>query len=149
MNHFMTIVKVRRSAQVFAVVLGSLLAGRDRCADAPASCPNFETWSTRQLVMAGRPDCLGEFRNQLAARAFHPHESLLSSDVHSHSRPSTPLCVRQHCSYTRPNVLKSRDSRLHPIGTGIAVMACTLDEVRIGSADNLSDRCSGHVQAHV
>jgi hypothetical protein len=88
-------------------------------------------------------------RNQLAARAFHQHESLLPPGVHGHFGLSSPLCLRQHCSHSRPNVTKPRHSGLHFIGTGIAVMACTLDEVRIGSADSLSDRCSGHVQAHV
>ena len=69
--------------------------------------------------------------------------------VHGHSGPSAPLCVRQHCSHHRPNLTKPSHSPVHFIGTGIAVMARTLDEVMIGSADNLSDRCSGHVQAHI
>jgi len=98
-----------------------------------------------QLVVGRSPKT---FRNHLEVLAFRQRDSNSRRGANRDPCSGTPQRVR-HCQHNRPNVPKPLESQLHIIRNGVALVACTLDENRICSANSVSDRGSGHIQAHV
>src|SRR5713101_8501496 len=135
----------RRTPPTYSTV-GPLLGAKRGRGSAPRQTQRL---GPLRRVAAAHRKLQARFRNGLLAAAFNRHASNLLPSGHGHSCRSSHVCLWQRKPPCRTDVNEPRDSYVHVSRASVADVACTLDAVGIGSADSLSERCSGFLHAHL